>query len=289
MTILFAAPYVPPAPVVPPSQLPGIKHTWTGWDGTVWNLSDYRSGVFLMGDVEGMAMPDITNYTHSSPVVHGVQWDDWLATGRKVNWNIGVYTDPSRKPAEWIELNRAFWRTMRPGTTGVWTIELPTGEKFSLTLRFAAVNAPLTRDPSKAGWQVYGIELLPENPFFDAGTIVGSWVVGRQIPFYGFRRFGPPFYHSPASQLATAKISNTGDVEAYLEWTIVGPSTSAVVGLDGELIRIPFPIERGQRLIIDTDPLNQIAELDGEDVMERIGFGNWNPAPLPRVRTSSWT
>jgi hypothetical protein len=49
VNLAYAAPYTP---VIPGSFNPwqGMKHTWTGWDGSVWDLSDPESGVFLTAD-----------------------------------------------------------------------------------------------------------------------------------------------------------------------------------------------------------------------------------------------
>lgn len=256
-----------------------MRHTWTGWDGSVWDLSDVEGGVFLLNEgLEGLGMPDITNYTHSSPVVHGEQWDGWLATGRKVFWSVAVFHDNSS--TGWVARHRAFWKTMRPGKTGVWSVELPGGEKFSLTLRFKGHgDHSYTTDPVHRGWEVYGIELFPEQPFWEAKPIVKRWDSEVQVPFLGPDDVGPPFYVSPSTTLGSAKLTNPGDVESFIEWTVTGPTLSVAVGIGEENTVVPFPVPDGEKLVIDTDPRNLIAELNGVDVMNRLTEFNYPALP----------
>lgn len=279
MALVYAAPYAAPAP---DSFRPwvGMTHRWTAWDGTVWDLSDVEGGVFLLNEgLEGLGMPDITNYTHGSPVVHGEQWDGWLATGRKVFWTVAIFHDGDSRG--WTNRHRAFWKTMRPGKTGVWSVELPGGERFSLTLRFKGHgDHSYTNDPVHRGWEVYGVELFPEQPFWEAAPVVESWGAEVKTPFLGPEDIGPPFYVSPVTTIGTATLSNPGDVESYIRWTVTGPTLSVTVGIGGENTVVPFAVPDGKKLVIDTDPRNLIAELDGVDVMNQLREFNY-PALQP--------
>lgn len=278
MSVLYAAPGLAP---VPDSFKPwvGMTHRWTAWDGTVWDLSDPEAGVFLLNDgLEGLGMPDITNYTHSSPVVHGEAWDGWLATGRKVFWTVAIFHDADS--VGWVRRHRAFWRSMRPGKTGVWSVGLPTGETFNLRLRFRGDGGhSYTTDPVGRGWEVYGVELFPEQPFWEAPPVVEFWDSGEQVPFLGPEDIGPPFYVSPVSTIGTATITNPGDVDAFIQWTVIGPTESVTVGIGGKNTVVPFVVPDGQKLVIDTNPRNLIAELNGVDVMSRLREFNYPPLP----------
>lgn len=286
MSLLYAAPYVAPTPPQVPVRWQGMRHTWTGWDGSVWDLTDPSGGVALTSDgVEGLGMPDIANYTHSSPVVHGAAWDGWLATGRKVFWPVVIFsgrdTDDVPSSEAWIRRNRAFWRTLRPGKVGTWTVYLPSGEQFSLKLRFAGGGKEaFDRDPARRGWAVYGVELFPEQPFWEATPVVESWGAEVKTPFLGPEDVGPPFHVSPVTTIGTAKVTNPGDVESFIQWTVTGPTSSVTVGIGGEKTVVPFPVPDGQKLVIDTDPRNLIAELNGVDVMNQLREFNY-PALQP--------
>ena len=256
-----------------------MRHTWKGWDGSEWDLSRPSGGVFLLREgLEGLGMPDFTNHTTTSPVVHGSQWQDWIATGRKVYWNVGIYSDAGS--ADWIRLNRAFWKTMRPGKTGVWTVHLPTGEKFSLTLRLSpGTGASFNQDPVQHGWKSYGIELFPEQPFWEGEQIVREWGSEELIPFLGDGDAGPPFHVSRAATLREATLTNPGDVESFIQWTVKGPTDSVMLGVGGENTVVPFHIPDGEKLIVVTDPRELTAELNGEDVMERLREFNYPVLP----------
>jgi hypothetical protein len=278
INLAYAAPYIP---VIPELFEPWkrIKHTWTGWDGSVWNISDPKGGVFLLSKgLEGLHLPEIVNYTSDSPVVHGVQWEGWLATERKVFWNIGVYHDEGS--VEWIARNRAFWKTLRPGKTGVWSIELPNGEVRSLTLRLGNTDSHTqTWDPVKRGWDAYAIPLFPEQPFWEAAPVIKQWEAGEQVNFFGPTGYGPDFFISPSSQLESAIVTNSGDVESYAKWTITGPTDTVEVGVGEDVTPITFVLLEGQELILDSNPLNLIAELNGVDVMEQLP--DFGPPPIP--------
>jgi hypothetical protein len=285
INVAYAAPYVPVIPALL-KRWRGVRHTWTGWDGSVWEISDPTTGVALAAEgLEGLGMPEITNYTHDSPVVHGVEWDGWLATGRKVYWNIVIYTgaatDDTPSTDAWVERHRAFWKTLRPGKTGVWTVEIPSrGEKFSLTLRLGSPDSYVyDRDPGRRGWMAYGIPLLPEQPLWEDEPVIKVWETGEQVDFFGPTGYGPDFFISPSSNLASAVVTNRGDVESYAKWTVFGPTKTVEVGVAGVVTPIDFPIPEGSKLILNSDPLDLIAELDGDDVMDKLP--DFGPPPIP--------
>lgn len=259
----------PPPPESLPSDWNGVQHLWTGWDGSVWDLTNPNRGAFIIaGGLEGMGMPDIVNYWTDSPVVHGKGWQGWIATGRKVYWQVGLFHDESS--AAWIRRDRAFWKTFRPGTVGTWTVVLPvTGERLHMRLRFVT-DGPhkQTTDPAFAAWEVYGIELEPEQPFWEGDKFGGDWGVSTQQDFVPAGTLGPPFYISEASDVSTATLTNPGDVETSLRWTVVGPAgVGTAFGVQGQQTVLPFALTLGQTLVVDTDPRNLIAERNGVDVM----------------------
>lgn len=264
-----------PAPPPPwPAAKKSITLSWDTWDGRRYNLSSWEGGVFILGEgLEGLGFPTIENYEKTSPAVHGSVWDGWLATGRKVFWTVGVYHDGTSE--DWIHRNRAFLRSMRPGKTGRWTVELPTGERLSLTLRYkGGLDQAFEVDPARRGWQVYGIEFLVEQPFWEGALIEESWGPGADTPWAGATGFGPPWNISSSQKLASATLLNPGDMEVYPEWELRGPFTSATFGLGANVTPVPFAVPANQSLIITTDPRTGLtAKLNGVDVMEQLpGF-----------------
>lgn len=268
--------------VAEPSPWGRIKHLFHGWDGSVWDVTDGRDGVFLMPEgIEGMGMPDIQNYTFSSPVVHGVEWEGWRANERDCHWVIGIFEDSS---VEWIEMKRAFWNIFRPGKTMRWEIILPNSERFNLIVRFKAdATSVYARDPVRLGWAIYGITCFAEQPFWEGDPVSFTFengVAGQTNGFFGSTGFGPPFFIDSSSQatISTATLNNPGDVETYARWTAYGPFTTASVGLNGAIVNLPAALA-GDVYEINSDPRQLTATKNGVDIMKSLGFFDFTEIP----------
>lgn len=276
VNIAYATPPAPPLPRVRPWR--GMKHKWTGWDGTEWDITDPKGGVFLTAEgLEGIDMPEIVHYTHSSPVVHGESYEGFHIEGRKVQWFLYLYHDESSEA--FIHRDRAFWRTMRPGKSGLWTVELPTGESRTLRLRYKSGIPAHGNDPAFRGWVVYPIEFLVEQPLWEGLTVIRSWDNGEQVPLIDPALGGPPFNISPYQTIGTATVSNTGDDETFVKWTVIGPTSSVQVGVGGRVTVADFPVPDGSKLVINTDPRNFEATLDGVNVFPQLGAFEYEPLP----------
>jgi hypothetical protein len=265
-------------PVAPPlyESWNRVQHIFHGWDGSTWDVTDGRNGVYLMpAGIEGMGMPEIEQYTFDSPVIHGFEWEGWRATGRDVHWVIGIFEDDS---IEWLKLKSAFWKLFQPGKTLVWEIILPNDEKFRITVRFKSDDTSVySRDPVRLGWAIYGITGMCEQPFWEGTTQSPIWYPGSSsdfIPVGG----APPFNISAAASISTAKITNPGDVEAYLRWELKGPFTTAAVGLQNKLVTVGATT-LGQTVVINTDPKELTATRDGVDIMPSLGDFEFWPVP----------
>lgn len=267
-------------PVAPPlyESWKRVQHIFHGWDGSVWDVTDGRNGVYLMpAGIEGMGMPTIEQYTFDSPVVHGFEWEGWRATGRDVHWVIGVFEDDS---IEWLRLKTAFWKLFQPGKTLVWEILLPNSERYKITVRFKSDDTSVySRDPVRLGWAIYGITGMCEQPFWEGATQSPIWYPGADSNFFGNDGLGgPPFIISPAASISTATITNPGDVEAYMRWELKGPFTSASVGLEGRIVTVGNT-PAGQTVVIDTDPKELTATRNGVDIMPELGSFEFWPVP----------
>lgn len=266
----------PPPPGISPWR--GLQQTWEGWDGSIWDLSDPDSGVFLIaGALEGLGMPQLTNWTRSSPVVHGTQWDGFIVPGRKVFWTVAVYHDESSQ--EWQDRDAAFWKTMRPGTTGKWTVKGPNKSSRSLTLRFVSCPDQGTTDPAMDGWAVYGIEMFPEQPLWEGTPVRQEFEASTQDDWFGATGYGPPWHISADNQISLARLSNPGDMPTYIHWYVQGPTDSVQVGVNGGVTVADFEVPDGEVLDIDTNPRNLGATLDGVDVTDQLGAFEYRPLP----------
>jgi hypothetical protein len=267
------------APIAPPSFNPfhKVRHLFHGWDGSTWDVSDGRNGVFLMPEsISGLGMPQIENYTFSSPVVHGVEWEGWRATGRDIFWVIGVFEDSSN---DWLEMKADFWKIFRPGKTMRWEIILPNNEHYSINVRFKDDNTSnYSRDPVRLGWAIYGITCFVEQPFWEGDPISREWFPGTDNLFYNDTGYGPPFNISSAADIETATISNPGDVETYVRWTLKGPFAEATIGLGDETTVVGATAD-GEVVVLDTNPTVLTATRDGVDIMPELGDFNYAPIP----------
>lgn len=253
---LAGSQFVPPPPSVPVAAFPGLAAmTWTGWDGTVFDLLDPAAGVFLAGGVLGLNMPTHAAVTRSTPGVAGSRLLDTRALGRDITWPVFMFSATSQG---WVDLDRAFWATMHPDRAGVWSVTDPAGSTRKLRARYVDDGGHIfTADPTSTGWQLYVVRLVADQPYWEGEPVTRSWKGGPAEPYYGGTGgggYGPPYFIAPGSTLGTATMDNPGDVDAYPVWTITGPTTSVTVGVGGRLVTAPFPIPDGTSLTVDPRP-----------------------------------
>ena len=235
--------------------------TWTGWDGSVWTLSDPSQNVFLSrGDLRGLSFPPFNRFTSTSPLIAGSRYRGGRTDERDVFWPIVVSADSSD---EFLAVNRAFRRTLDPEKLGTWTVTTPGGESRSVKLRHVPEDVGYDVDPVKFGRQVYGVRMVAEQPFWAGAPIKRSWYETAPPPgLYA----GPGVLNfAPGSSFDTASIPNPGDVEVYPVWTVKGPSTNIVLGVDGKLIELPTTLGQFDYRVIDTRP-DQLIVRDGEPI-----------------------
>lgn len=255
MALIFASPATPP-PVNQAGITPSIEMTWTSWDGTEWDLVSGRQGVALQSGVRGLNMPSLTRYAQTSAGVHGSRGTGWIAKEREVFWPTLIYK-PSGDPT-WGELDGLFWRSMHPERPGTWTVTGPAATSAPRTLSCTYESDgghSLSKIPSVRGWETYGVYLTAEKPFWMGERVKRSW--GTRTPTNFFGSGAPSFNISSGSSVSTATVSNPGDVDAWPEWTVVGPIKSGSIGLNGRSVNIPFNIPAGKAVYVDTDPSKQ--------------------------------
>lgn len=277
--IVLTSPPVVPPPV--PLNWRGLSIIWEGPDGSRWDLTDPDGGVVLRREgVEGLHFPPITKFSSVARAVPGNRRRGWRAEAREVFWPIYLWADGTD---EWLARNDAFFSTIHPENEGVWRVRAGSTER---TLRLTGVfNDPhaYTRDPALVGWALYGVTLEASDPFWMGETIRrGPWSAPDPQPFFGETGFGPPFYISAAANFDTASIPNPGDVERWGVWRAEGELSSVVLGVGDEVITVPFATSAGDELVINTDPRNPSATLNGSDVTAVLGLQDYAPVPPGR-------
>lgn len=260
-TALYAAPTTPPPPPAAPSLWHGLRPTWTGWDGSTWELSNPASGVLLMrGGTRGLSMPPFRRFTSSAAAVHGSRWRGRSTDEREVFLPLCVWSNEGSQA--WVDLERALWRTMHPDLPGVLSLTHPDGQVRSLTCRFVDDGAhAFDMLPARFGWATYGVRLVAEDPFWRGTPVMQSWRASTAVPFFGGvgAPGGPPFVISSGRTFDLARVTNPGDEPSHAVWLVHGPTTSAHVGVSGKQVIIPWELDEGRTVVVDTSPTSQTA------------------------------
>ncbi|MFL2002011.1 hypothetical protein [Microbacterium sp. A1-JK] len=268
--ILASGPVAPPVAGSPWSD---ISLTWIGPDGSVWDLRDWRSGVFVTRDgIEGLHFPKVTRAISRSGAIPGHRVRGWRAEARDVFWRTFVWADASE---EWLERYEAFFATLHPLNAGRWIVQ-PEGRPARSVELTAVLDDSYSyeRDPYRAGWAEYPITLEAAQPFWQGERVRrGPWRAPDTQDFFP----GPPFTISSSSAFGSASIPNAGDVDAWGVWWAVGPLTSIELGIGEAVIRPPFELLDGEMLRIDTDPRHPTALLgpatvDGDGQIDTDSF-----------------
>lgn len=274
---------LPPAPTIPPVDVTvwhGLAMQWEGWDGSVWDLTDYTSGVFLTADgLTGLHFGPGQSFVSTSPVMHGATFRGWIADQRPVLWPVLVWSDTGSQG--WLDLDGAFHRSFAPDVPGTWTVTLPSGEQRSLRLRLDDDgSAPYDADPVKRGWNVYGVKLVADQPFWEGAPEKRTWKAATAAPFNVPVGGGGVLYISASGGFGNATIPNRGQVAAAPVWTLTGPLSSASLGVGGGTIDVPFALGENESLILDARPDRQTAITDGGvDRTGDLGIAEWRSVP----------
>lgn len=216
----------------------GLAFTWTGADGSVWDLNDDATGVCLQEGVRGLSMPPVSQYRSESPMVAGSRYRGTRVLQREVFWPLRIWHDGT--PSEFAVRDRAFWHTLDPSKVGTWKVTRPSGGFRTLGLRYESDDGVFEVDPLLYGYSTYGVNLVAEQPFWSGDDVV-------------------KVFTATGSQT----IDNDGDVPAWLTWTMEGPiSTGAHIGMTNAHILIPAAIGSGRTLTVYTQPDLMVALWD---------------------------
>ncbi len=251
MAVVFAAqPGRAPAPV---SIWVKTGVTWTGHDGSVWDLTDPDGGVCLVQEgVEGLHFTKFKQWVRQSAAVPGQTFEGAIAEPREVRLPLVIFEDASSQ--QWINRDRAFWKSMHPRKEGTLTISPGgAGSRRSLKLRFVPEDHSYDTDPAYIGWAGYVAGLVADQPFWMGPTVTAAWQSGAAQEFY--ETVGPHLVNIVTGHTTDdATVQNDGDEDAWPVWTVVGPSLSAHAGVGEDVVEVPFEVADGKAVVVDTDP-----------------------------------
>lgn len=284
----MTSPYVlaspPVGPVGPSPRAPvGVVDTWTGWDGSVWDLSGRSGRVAFRPGVRGRHTPPVERHSSATAARSGSAWRGYRAGDREVFWPLRIF---AADPAAWTDADRDFWRTMRPDRPGTWRVTAADGTSRSLTCRWESSSESYYWTPGMDEWAEYDVYLAAEGPWWMGPPLAGRWSADPGQVFFGGDAgggYGPPWFLGSGQTLATASVRNPSDVDVHVTWW-VRDATSATLGAGDGLVDVPFAVPAGRLLVVDTDPAVQTAvEIDAPppDVKPLAAEMEWVAAHLP--------
>lgn len=276
MVVILSRP--PVSPPVPANQWAGVTVIWYGADGSVWDLGTGAEGAVLENEgTEGLHDPVITKFRSKSRVVPGDRPRGWRTEPREVFWPLFLYSHESSD--EWKARYRAFFDSIHPENPGRWRIGHG-GSFRELSLTGVYRNGHSFRhDPLIFGWEKFGLELEAAQPYWSGAAVeYGPWSQPETGEFFGASG-APDFFISTSSEIGRAFVTNPGDVEAWMTWTLTGPLTDIQIGIGETVAAIPFDLASGEVLVIDTDPRHQSGLLDGVDVTRDLGLLRYGAIP----------
>lgn len=256
--------------------------TWIAPDGEVWPLMAPDSGVVTMSDgVSGLGAAAIS-ITTDDRARGGVRVRHVQAGERAITWPLYVYgADHMAFTTLWRRVASAFTSTSRLGP-GTLEIARPDGSA-------RRVQAYYQSGFDGSGKQGYGITsdycvltLMCEDPYWTSAT-----------PVRIHREYGVPVdYQVPYPTLSSGQvlgattITNDGDVEAWPDWVITGPSSgiTATNTTRGEAFTLDpnatavghGNLAEGEQVTIRTDP----PQVRGPDGSNWTGALSWPGAVL---------
>lgn len=275
----------PPVSLTPPQTLFPIEMQWIGWDGSVWDLQTGGQGVVMRNDgVVGLHLPRADRFLSESRAIPGHRIRGSRVKARRVIWPLLIHAKTS---ADWLYRDAGFWQTMDPEKPGIWRVTVGTQVRELQCAAVFEADHAYSLDPYKNGWAIYVAELEAAQPYWMGEVQSQRFELGAGAVDFIPGGGAPPFTISRGSTFAEAAITNPGTVPAYPTWTIAGPLDNVFVGVGGVTVEVPFAVNSGEVLRLDTDPRNQSATLDGVDVTATLGFQNFASIPAGGVQPLS--
>lgn len=234
---------------------------WIGWDGSVWDL---RTGQVKMtkAGVTGLGHLSYDAYTRETALSDGQRFTGWRANPRSIL--LPVLIGQTATEDEWMALDSAWWKTMRPDKPGTLIVVAPDGSSRSIRLRFVDDgNMAFDHDPTKDRLSVAVLNMIADDPWWVGPAFTRSFWGGSAPEdfFGGGSHVGPPFHIGAASTLGDAVLNNPGDIDTWPVYYIDGPATTFAVTINGAPISGTTPVLVDTQLRIETSPTRQVATL----------------------------
>lgn len=255
--------------------------TWTDTNDTTWDLINGPVALMNAG-VMGLGMPTAFDTVRQTALVHGQTFQSWRLEPRELFLPI-TFRDAAELDVNGIQ--RTFWDGLQFGQYGTLSVTDSNGGTRHIEARFLNDgNVAFTVDPEAVTHTLrpYGITLVADDPWWKGELQETTFTLGPEgtSTFFGNGSNATPFYIVKSGGSQSTDLINAGEQPAWITWTITGPMTSFILGVDGHYISGNIEVEAGETLTIETSPLSQIAYLNtGEKVTRYLTEADFAPIP----------
>jgi hypothetical protein len=236
--------------------------------------------VYVRPGVQGLSMLTPAQYVASSPGLHGQRFTGWRGLPRDVFLPVTIQPEDGG----WLTVARDFFAGLRPDEEGTLTVIPSDGVPRTLGCRFVDDSSQAYDiDPALFEREVVGLNLVADDPWWKGPAVKGSYSTpAASSPFFSPSGSASVLTISPGGTLASATITNPGDVPAWPLWTVRGPVTAFSIGYGASLLTATVALADGESLVIDTDPRVQAVRQQPSGVLVPFSqFSSIEFAPIP--------
>lgn len=256
--------------------------SWIGADLSFWDLTTGAQGVKLLGGLGGMDDPEFSAFW-AERIGDGDRYLGSRWTRRTFTWRVLVGT--GQTGMAWRTLDRAWWRGVTKDAVGLLSCTLEDASSRFIYVRLArSSSSEIDFDPAATGYRQYLITMVSDEPFWRGADVTTTWTFtpGGEN-FYGGSGgggFGPPYYLSASGGFGESTVTNAGDVPAWPRWRVTGPSSSALLTVDGHTIAVPSSLSTGVSRYIDTGVPDVYGDFLESRWNEMTGAVDFAPVPV---------
>ncbi|TFD61134.1 hypothetical protein E3T43_01300 [Cryobacterium sp. Hh7] len=252
---------------------------WVGIDASVWDLGD--GPVALRPGLMGLMDPESEFFGRSTPALHGRRITGHRHLSRRVFWPLVI---PGLSGLDWLTKRREFFDSLSYSTDGTFTVTAEDGSIRTIALHLGAQSdRGYDIDPALVPLERLNVELVADDPWWNGPLVLSEFApVEDVLPFFATTS-DRVFNLMSSSTVASATVSNPGDVEAWPKYTITGPVSEFSSTISGGVVSSVTNVIDGAVLVIDTDPTVQIATLTVGGVVTNVTRDlvgvDWRPVP----------
>lgn len=244
-------------------RAPGISNKWIGNDNgpDIWHLSGFlegAEGVFISGPIKGLVHRPFKSVWYS-PAYGAPRFERTVDERREISTRIAICSDSE---FGWQDTEAKFWNGMNGDDPGYWcTFTRRTGELY-LPMQLAdAVATELTEDPGYRNYvQEWDILLAADGePRWRMPDLQPPDWVNDMTTTTTVKRDENLLSPTITVGVGRFKVANRGTAPAWPVFTVSAPGRCWLPdGVSGRMLRVP-PLERGEHIIVDTNPEHRIA------------------------------